>query len=635
MEYDFAERRRKLRIAQGKESPPEQKPDFDASGDVPDPGPERSEEDHQIDKAIASIDIIQAYNRWCGKSTPKVGSGQTESIMISCPVPGHRDAKPSAWINTDDQIWYCSVCDIGGDIHDIAAYHFGYPVPDYKKGATFHRLRRQMAEEFDYKFKSLPGGKTIIYKNEPEPPSSANPAKSDESDEPDPSSQQSSSTKTPNNVSVLYADDNDQETFNYPSIPWREVLVEGTFLRKYVEACSNDDSPEEYHVWYGLLALAHAAGRNITLDDGDPVYSNLLVCLLGGTGVGKSRSRRKLNQVIKAVMPYTDSGLDTSGVKIIPMPGSGEYLVGAFQYEARDPSNPKVFIGRRPINGIVDYDEFATLLAKGSHQSSTLKQRIMEFADASDWISTASQTRGDIIAVDAFCSITASTQPKAVRAILARTDTGSGFLNRWVFAGGPPKKREVLGGSHSSRVIDLEPATEELKKVYGWAGKPHTVTMTEDGLDAIQQFFENVVYPTQERDDTDLLKRLDLLFKKLILLFCINEKRKTADAKVVERVERLFKYVIDCYSILNMQIGVTVGHEIAREIERHIIRHEKQTKRGATVRDLRRYMARKNYAPDQLLRSLETMVKLDIIEIEQMDHSKTGPKTPRYRVVKD
>jgi len=628
-EYDFAERRRRLLQERG-ELPPDP-PDFDTSADVPDPGPERSEEDQQVDEAIDKIDILAAYSKWCGKMKPSPGVRRTEGIMISCPKPDHPDKRPSAWINTDKQTWFCGGCQEGGDKYDIAAFHFRYPVPGYKDGHSFHELRREMAESFGWRFKTVPGGTIIYQEDDSEPSSSANPAEPDKEDNSGPLDEGSS-------VAVLYADegeDEDQEVFNYPSIKWRETIPEETFLYEYMEACSNDDSPEEYHFWHGLLALGHAAGRNITLTDKRPVYGNLLVCLLGGTGTGKSSSRYWLDEVIEAVMPFRDSGMDTSGVKIVSLPASGEFLIREFQYEARDPSNPKISLGSKPINGIVDFDEFAGLLARANRQGSTLKTTIMAFADTRRLVSTGSVTHGAYVAHSPFCSLTASTQPRAVRTILARADTGSGFLNRWVFAGGPPKQREVLGGVHSSRVIDLETAKERLKKVYGWAGKEKVITMTDDGLDTLNHFYQDVLYPTQARDDTDLLKRLDLLFKKLILLFCINEKRKTADAKLVGRVERLFKYVINCYAILNDQIGITMGHEINREIKRHVMRHEKQTKRGATVRDLRRYMARKNYPPEAIKKTLETMVALEEIELEKMDHSKTGPKTARYRVVRD
>jgi hypothetical protein len=123
---------------------------------------QRSEEDLELDRVIDKIDILQAYDAWCGKMKPVVHTGQTESIMISCPTPGHTDRDPSAWINLDKQTWFCGGCQLGGDAMDIAAYHFNYPVPGYKDGARFHDLRRDMAKSFGYTFHKLSDGKTYI-----------------------------------------------------------------------------------------------------------------------------------------------------------------------------------------------------------------------------------------------------------------------------------------------------------------------------------------------------------------------------------------------------------------------------------------------------------------------------------------
>src|SRR5690242_12548861 len=128
---------------------------------------QRSEEDRAMDRIIENIDIVDAYRRWCGKMNPVVRSGQTEGIKISCPIPGHVDNNPSAWINTDSQLWYCGGCDEGGDVHDLAAFHFGFPVPGYKEGAAFHDLRRKMAEDFGFTFTRYPGGITVVTAPEP------------------------------------------------------------------------------------------------------------------------------------------------------------------------------------------------------------------------------------------------------------------------------------------------------------------------------------------------------------------------------------------------------------------------------------------------------------------------------------
>lgn len=639
----FSERLAKLREekekAAGTWTPPVNPEDvIDVRGDY--------ETDDELDAAVNTIDIISAYKKWINKSQVNVGQ-RTESIMISCPLPGHADKNPSAWINTDKGTWYCAKDEEGGDKYDLAAIHYGYPRPGYKEGQTFHKLRTQMAEDFGYVVKKVAGGQ-VVYKEEvdeqpspnhgPAPQTQAQPvAKSQPDIEHIPASSEPEAdavAKDAETLSHMYADMEEGELVSYPHINWRDMVPQGTFLWEYLEACTQDDSPEEYHFWHGLLALGHAAGRNVYLDDTKPVLGNLLLCLLGASGVGKSRSRGWLNTVLRAVLPFQETGQNTTGVKLVAVPGSGEFLIKEFQYESRDPTNPKVVLGYEPVNGIVDFDELAALLTRANRQGSTLKPTIMAMADARDEVHIGSLTHGGFKAERPYCSITATTQPKAVRTLLNKTDAGSGFLNRWVFAGGPPKEREVIGGTRSGFKVDLTNAIGLLKGVRGWSSKEHVIEFDDDAFDLFYKFMKTVVFPAQEKDQSDLLKRLDLLMKKLCLLFTINLKSDTVNAATVGICIDLCEYIINCFGLLEENIGVTQNQEIVDEILRHVRRHYDKTKRGASARDLMRYMHRKNYPPDQFKKALETMVSLDMIELEKKQAGMAGRPTVRYVAVR-
>jgi len=603
---------------------------------VPDVLGERSEEDYEIDSIIEGIGIFDAYKRWIGKEVDEATVNRTEGLKVSCPNPGHRDKDPSAWLNTEKKTWFCGGCQEGGDVYDLAAIHFGYARPDYKEGKTFHDLRKEMAESYGYRFKQV-AGKEVIWKEEasPAPSPPADPApESGTGAAPEASAVAVEDPANSGTVTVLREQDVQAiiEDIQYPTIDWRSIVPEDTFLHEYLKATSLDDSPEEYHFWHGLLALGHAVGRNAYLNDTRPVYGNLLVCLLGGTGYGKSRSRYWLDEVIEEVLPFRDNGLDTSGCKLVPVAASGENLINHFQHIARDPSLGKAIPEiRTPINGIVDYDEFASLLARSARQGSTLKQIIMAFSDSRARISTSSNTGGTFEAYHPFCSITASTQPKAVRPLLSRTDTSSGFLNRWLFIGGPRKKREVMGGVHSTINVDLSVAIEKLKTVRGWGAVERDVRFTPAGLEAYESFVRRKVFPVQDTDESDLLTRLDLTMKRLVLLFCINERRTDADETIIARCEPILDYLIKCYGILNAEIGITQMAEITTEILRHIETIQEKTGRGATARELGQRMKRKNYSPDLIKRALETMVALDWIDLDK--NKGPGRPTVRYKVV--
>lgn len=104
--------------------------------------------DRAVDEALAGLDVLTSYSKWIGKMQPKVYDGQTESIMISCPIPGHEDAAPSAWINSvkgDGGVWHCGGCQRGGDKYDLAAVGLGYNMFQYKTDGTFRQLKLDMA----------------------------------------------------------------------------------------------------------------------------------------------------------------------------------------------------------------------------------------------------------------------------------------------------------------------------------------------------------------------------------------------------------------------------------------------------------------------------------------------------------
>lgn len=651
----FAERRRKLAEERGRSLPedPPKKPDLKvvpaADKDlIPDVLTERTEDDIQMDHIVESIGILDAYRRWINKGVDESTTGKTEGIMVSCPLPDHPDKRPSAWLNSDKKTWYCGKCEDGGDVHDLAAIHFGYDRPGYKEGSSFHKLRRDMAESFGWRIKDVPGGQLIYREDEAVPESQegsdqdgadSKPAVHEDSTLGDDATDKATpvAESESSNVTVLREEDVAEllaDEIGYPTLNWQVIVPEDTFLYEYCKATANDDAPEEYHFWHGLLALGHAVGRNVFLNDTRPVFGNLLVCLLGGTGYGKSRSRGWLDDVLEEVVPFRNNGLDTSGCKIVPVPASGENLIKQFEHIAFDPSLPKGSPSvHTPINGVVDYDEFASLLARASRAGSTLKQIIMGFSDARTRVTTSSNTGGDLEAYKPFCSITASTQPKAVRKLLTNTDTGSGFLNRWIFVGGPRKQREVIGGSHSSIRVDLTEANEALKKVRGWGAKERDVRFCEEALDEFDRFMREDVFSVQIKDETDLLTRLDLTMKRLILLFCINERISEVTVEIVKRVEPILQYLIACYGILSAEIGISQMQEVTTEIMRHIKRIEEKTGRGVSPRELTQRMQRKNVSPDLLKRALETMVALDWVDVEKSKGT-VGRPTVRYKAVK-
>lgn len=632
------ERRRAAEAAKPVEPPA---PQYD-SDLIPEAGDEYTEQDQELDRFINSIDILDAYRRWCGKSVPDIKSKKTEGIMVSCPKSDHTDKNPSAWVNTDKQTWFCGGCQEGGDTYDIAAYHFGYPVPGYKEGQTFHKLRKDMAESYGYTFISPPGIKGEILVPPDDAPS--RPSESvlpiQKSTSPVKGGLQTGQTETsPTNGIILDSDEkaegdlvslfDEEEDITFPALDWRSITPADTFLDAYMKQVTQDDVPEEYHFWNGLLALGFALGRDVTLEDLIPVHGNLFICTLGHSGSGKSKARYHLDRLLTRALPHKWDDPGSKGVRKVSSPGSAEALIHNFSKPIFDPANPKVIVYYAPIRGLVDFNELSGLVGRTNRQGNVTKPTLMQMYDMEDSVSTSSMTHGTKEAREPFASALTTTQPRAIRTLLTRGDADSGFLNRWIFAAGPEKERYAIGGIS----VDIEPAVAPLLEVQGWAGSFGTSRMqwSVEAAELFTKFFHSTIEPDKKRDESGLLVRMDLLMKKLILLLSANLKMKIVPTSVVEAVIVMYPYIIDCYSIPASQIGNSLQHEVREEILRHAKTFMDKKNTGISMRDLSLRLKRKKYPIDLVAKTLKYMC--DLGELVPEVHKGTGRPTTRYKYV--
>lgn len=583
-------------------------------------GFQRSEEDQALDDVISRIDILDGYRRWCGKMNPEVRGEQTEGIKISCPIPGHRDSNPSAWINTDKQTWFCGTCQVGGDVLDIAAYHFNYPVPGYKDGARFHELRRDMARSMGWSFIKPPGAKSPIPVAPSDPEPEAGEASAPASD--------SESEPAGGDVVELFVDDSDP-VIEFPTLDWRGIVEPGTFLDTYMTVCTQDDVPEEYHFWNGLLALGLAVGRDVTLFDFVPVHGNLFVCLLGNTGDGKSRSFSHLKKLLTAALPHKWDDPSSKGVIQANTMASAEVLIHAFSKPVPDPTNPKITAYYAPVRGLIEFNELSSLTSRAQRQGNALKPTLMEFYDASSEITTSSMTTGKKLAAEPFGCAFTSTQPRALKELISKSDTDSGFLNRWVFASGQQKQRVAIGGTD----VDIKPCIEPLQKIHGWAGFGKRLNWTPEAEKKFTQIFHDVLQPAKQQDDGGFLTRIDLLMKKLILLLCVNEMLEEVPERIVDTAFKMYPYLVSAYAIPASQIGNTIYYEVMDDIRNQIKTLSEKNKAGATMRELNMRLKRKKYPPRVIKDMLDYMVNTSGEIVMHVTKGTRGPETARYKYV--
>lgn len=589
----------------------------------------------ELTRLIGSIGIIDAYKRWVPGKTVEDPRGRTESIMCQCPTPQHADKKPSAWVNTDKNTWFCGGCQAGGDGLDLAAEYYG--ISNYKSGKSFHDLRRAIASEFGMQFRQDISGRWEIIKPESEEES----PKEVILEEVAPPETITPETPPPEDdgLAEVISIDNSLpvNTEVYPGLDWHTVAKEGTFLWEFMEACRYDDVPEEYHFWHGMLAIGMAMGRDVGLADNSVVYGNLFICILGRSGSGKSRSKRYLDELLGAALPFESGNPATTGVRNIRTPASAEALICKFIHEVDDPAG--VAIGKKGtvstikhgnVRGLVDYNELSSLLGRASRVGNVLLPTLMQFYDGDSCVSTSTRTYGDEEAKNAFSSVTTTSQPAALGRMLDQSDVDSGFLNRWLFVTGTEKKRVAIGGTS----ISIEPCIEPLKQIAAWASPTRVIQWSELAHETFTNFFDSVIEPTKQHDDDNVLVRADLTMKKLCLLFSANSMETEISKDSVDRAILCWDYLIGCYSLLSSKVGNSIGNEMSDEILRLIAQYQKKHKGyGMSMRDINTATHRKKWDKQAMAKVVETLLKLELIKIIPKVGTVGRPGGSRYGVV--
>lgn len=604
--------------------------------------PEPDYEEDAFSSLLNDVDILKAYELWCGKMKPKPRPGQTESIFISCPIPGHVDKDPSAWANTQNNTWFCGRCQQGGDIYDIAAWRFG--ISDYKNGKNFGKLRQLMAEALGYGVAKI-GKKEVPYlkavpdqqKDEPTPsPSTEHVAQSLGVDPAliKPVGLPSLPTvagATEDQIESQLAEIVSMEGENgliFPTLDWRSITTPGTFLDCYMGATTQDDIAEEYHFWNALLALGACVGKDAWLRDSPRVWANLFLCLLGNTGDGKTRSFGYARKVIKEALPFDGAQDYPKGVKFPPNPASGEVLIKHFVHEVIDPNVPKVVRDYAPIRGVVEYDEMAELLGKANRQGNTLKSTLIALYDTRDTVGTSSLTHGSIEARGAFCCMFSSTQPDSLKTILRNNDRTSGFLNRWVFASGKPKPRSFF----QEDIVDLNEPTQELKRIAGWIGFGNKeITCTPEAIEIMEDFHRKTLEKQVSSSANPMIARLPLLYKKLLLLLAVNERSMVVTPEIAKKVVSMHDYQLENYDIAGSRVGIDEQTEVFNTVSKLVREMQTKTANGPSNGMLNRRLKPYNYKAQHINAALKMLQDRGMIEIYATEGR--GRPTTRYRWV--
>lgn len=719
------------------------------------PAFERTPSDDSLDEIVRNLPVTQAYRRWIPKGEPEIRyNGQVESIMIRCPFPDHVDNTPSAWCNTEKNVWVCTVCDYGGDIFDLAAIHFGLPVPGYKKNGQFPKLRQLMAQDFGITVVRGINGKEYTVQAEPAPPPVAAPsvpaprvqipgvqsfampvfggqAKPSQAPQPvapvvppitptpveppapiqiqptvaetqatpvvptppqqAPPAPQQPGIAIPGVQSVAFppvagqafsgvvipppqvqqqapgqavqqpspvvftlppsvivtprlepvdpsilreygltAEGEDDGTggFGGIALPWREMTPGGTFLDKYMALTTQDESPEEFHYFSAMIALGLAAGNDVLLKDRRPVKSNIFVCFLGKSGEGKSNSKTYLNDLFSKAMPYDFTDPINKGVNSVANPGSSEFMVKQFMKQVKDINNPGTMAEQFAVRGLIEFDELATLMKRAKNPSSTLAQFLIEFYDAKYEIKTGSLTHGGFVAREPFASSISTTQPRVLRSIIDDEHVSSGFLNRWIFATGKPKELIPFEGE----VLSIDPLVKPLQKVFAWAGGVHELVGWEPAaLELAREFVVNVIRPIKRADEADIYSRIDLLFKKMILLNTINLGRTAVPAQAVQWAIMAHKYLMQTYQSLDRAVHNTSSEELRKSVMKAILGLTTRNNRPPSMKQILKEVGTRQFSVEEINRCVTSLERAGVLEELAPDNG-PGRKCTRFHI---
>ena len=424
-----------------------------------------------------------------------------------------------------------------------------------------------------------------------------------------------------------------------PSFDWRTHVPANTPLYQYLEIVTVDDAPEEYHLMNYMMAIGLACSKNAFLEDEIPVYGNLITCIIGRSGVGKSRSERHIDTLIKKVMPFESNVWNTDGVKMVRKPGSGEWLAKCFVHETDETEDPhetahheradgsqpavKWKAGKKAepktrtnpsVRGLITWPEMSSMIGGKKREGSTIDTAI-EVYDVPDSIGGGSLTHKEYIAKNPFGSIRTTTQFATLRRLVGVDDATSGFLPRVWFVMGPEKPRYPRGAR-----IDVTPAMGGLLSIKKWAdekmreqGGSHRLDDETPGGsgELFDRFLVERVYPLQREAQQlhiAIYNRLDHAFKKMVLLFSANRREEQVTVETVQLAKIFFEWHLRCMNAIS---GFLVGGERAEQedlVIETLKRFEKEKRAYPTARDLHAFGLKNTMTLDEVKMILTGLV---------------------------
>lgn len=636
----------------------------------------------QVDAATADISFEEVFTALVNsgkihKTERHISAWRGDSNKFMCPSPDHDNpgaSSYSAWGSKDKGLWTCSKgCGAGsggGDKFTLAAFLYNLPVGR----ESFHEIAERLAADFRGVKKPQPNDllkpPVSVKPAELEDDADSKRAKAKEKIKADALADLTKRAKEAGqpekpmalredepyrlgrNVSVrgipLDSDvadwmSNGEEDGTIPTYDWRDVLAfnpsSDTFLHKYCDEASRDTTPEEFNLFNGLAALGLLVGNRVSSPDFVPLSPNFGLVLVAPSGGGKTRSVSHVRNVLHTISPYS-RGL---GIKFVSSPVSGQVLIRNFIHEEPDPISGAPV--RFPVTGLVTYDEFSELATATGAMGSIIKEKLHAFIDHARLVEYQSMTSGNMVAEDAFATVITATQPDRFKDLLTKSDAASGFINRFLFVMGTPKPQRARGAVE----LDWSGAIDELKKVRSKYNSRKSLGWTPEADIYFEGLFYTRIDKLKQADKKDILTRLDLNTKRMILAFAINDRADQIEVHHVKMAEALLSYLVKCYGGVITRIVTSIKNDMVDWCHRRIAAIEASNYQkkyddwvaagsagefnpgqyGVTMAALKREYRKRDWQDDDVYKALMFLKNNDLITA-MAGVGARGPKTTYY-----
>lgn len=509
--------------------------------------------------------IVNAYRQWFNPKDMR-DSGDGNYITNCFNTNGHSngDSHPSLCLKECENVYICYGCGIRGDNINLSAAAHGVSVDGTLPGDSTHVAVmegcKSLFPDMTDGWKQVGSSSTWIY--DPAP------------------------TVDPSTIvmpSVEEEEENEEEAsyiYTAPELDWRSMDI--PVMQEYMNIAITNNSPEEYNFMLFMQLMGMCASRYVQFRDHDSVKGNIVLLVVGGTGTKKSTAYRVIRNVYLNSLYFDTTIHNSTGVRIINNPGSGETVFKNFRHEIANPnwvpptrgqtqiSNIPKMLTHPGIDGLVYINELAGQMKKTKDTSFT--DQLLELAD-SDIVMGGSSISNNYEASHGIGSVFTSIQGERARDIFTNSDLTSGFLNRIAPVLGTIKEEKPFYDP-----IDLSSIYPKVTGIRNWA-KDQANIFQGGRVDAKLIWFENdaardhyveFFYDkiTPKKKESPIFTRADLFFRKFLLQVAVSRREPYVSKDCIDIAIKIWNYLIGCQEILTGSIMTSQGDQLENLIDK-------------------------------------------------------------------